>query len=170
MKKIGLLGLLVTLVMACTEEQPQSTVAEVNWEEKIIDEPISDSLQSGATYLSVYPQIYSKTEKTLYDLTVTVSIRNTSREYPIVIDAIDYYHTDGESAKSYIDKSIAIQPMETIEVVLKEKEDGKGGSGANFMVDWRKDKNASTPFIEAVMISTSGQQGLSFTSRGIQVQ
>lgn len=170
MKKIGGIVFIIALFIACTEEKPQSIVQEVNWQEKVVDVPLSDSLQSGATYLSVYPQIYSKTEKTLYDLTVTVSIRNTSREYPIVIDAIDYYHTDGMAAKSYIDKSIAIQPMETIEVVLKEKEDGKGGTGANFMVDWRKQKEASKPFIEAVMISTSGQQGLSFTSRGIEVQ
>ncbi|MEM8603550.1 MAG: DUF3124 domain-containing protein, partial [Cyanobacteria bacterium P01_H01_bin.121] len=39
-----------------------------------------------------------------------------------------------------------------------------GGSGANFIVRWGAAREVSTPIVEAVMISTQSQQGLSFVS------
>ena len=58
--------------------------------------------------------------------------------------------------------------METIEIIIEEK-DSEGGSGANFVFDWAMKNDTNPPLIEAVMISTYGQQGLSFTTRGVRV-
>ncbi len=57
--------------------------------------------------------------------------------------------------------------METLEIVVSE-DDKEGGSGANFIFDWSVKQDGLIPFFEAVMISTSGQQGVSFTTHGIR--
>jgi len=59
--------------------------------------------------------------------------------------------------------------METVEIVIDEK-DQEGGTGANFLFDWSIKPNSHEPYFEGVMISTSGQQGLSFTTEGKRVE
>ena len=58
--------------------------------------------------------------------------------------------------------------METVEIIIEEQ-DIEGGSGANFVFDWAIKNAKNPPLFEAVMISTYGQQGLSFTTRGVQI-
>lgn len=60
-------------------------------------------------------------------------------------------------------------PLETVEIVVDET-DVEGGTGANFIFEWSKKDSTPEPLFEAVMISTSGQQGLSFTSTGIRIE
>ena len=59
--------------------------------------------------------------------------------------------------------------METVEIVIDEM-DEQGGTGANFMFDWAMKKTSNEPLFEGVMISTSGQQGLSFTTQGRKIK
>jgi 5,10-methenyltetrahydromethanopterin hydrogenase len=80
----------------------------------------------------------------------------------------DYINTIGENIRQYIKKPIYLKPLETIEIVINEQ-DIEGGSGANFIFDWTMKNEKNPPLFEAVMISTYGQQGLSFTTRGVPV-
>lgn len=59
--------------------------------------------------------------------------------------------------------------METIEIVIDEK-DNEGGSGANFIFNWRANAQLTEPLFESVMISTYGQQGISFLTQGIRIK
>jgi hypothetical protein len=45
-------------------------------------------------------------------------------------------------------------------------EDDTGGAGANFIVEWSAGAEVTAPVVEAVMISTASQQGISFVSQG----
>ena len=47
--------------------------------------------------------------------------------------------------------------------------DREGGTGANFIFEWAIKRKSNEPIFESVMISTSGQQGLSFTTQGIRI-
>jgi len=65
---------------------------------------------------------------------------------------------------------LRLAPLATTEFFVPEQ-DSSGGSGANFIVEWvAEKKQVNTPIIEAVMISTSGQQGISFVRSGQVVQ
>jgi hypothetical protein len=55
--------------------------------------------------------------------------------------------------------------MSSARYVIKES-DKAGGSGANFIVRWKSETPVNPPLIEAVMVSTRSQSGVSFTSRG----
>ena len=46
------------------------------------------------------------------------------------------------------------------------RNDTSGGSGANFIVEWVAEKKVSDPVVESIMITASGTQGFTFTSRG----
>ena len=169
MKKLSLLIIVIGVLLSCetkqnNEPKPSSHLETMKWTGSI-----NDSLVSGSSYLSVYSQIYSTTEHKTHDLTATVSIRNISTSDTIFIKTADYYNTKGDLIRHYIKQPIFVKPMQTIEIVIDEK-DKEGGTGANFMFDWMITKNTNPPYFEAVMISTSGQQGLSFTTQGLELK
>lgn len=161
--------LLLFIISSCSEEKQERSMGPINWENKKINLNNVDSLASGTTYLSVYSQIYSLTEHKTHDLTVTVSMRNIDQKDSIFITKADYFDTNGKLLRTYFDHPIYIAPMETVEIVIDEK-DQEGGTGANFLFQWKIKKSTNNPFFEGIMISTSGQQGLSFTTRGINVE
>ncbi len=142
-----------------------SSVSKVIWEKRFLEPKLSDSLVEGTTYLSVYSQIYSQTESRRHDLTATVSMHNTNVKDTIYIKKAEYFNTEGNSIRTYFDNTIFVAPMATVQIIIDEK-DKSGGTGANFLFEWIIKPGSNEPFFEAVMISTSGQQGLSFSTRG----
>lgn len=154
---------------SCKYQQPVNSINPMNWEKRTYNYPLNDSLKSGTTYLSVYSNIYSQTEQTTHNLTVTVSMRNISRVDTIFIANAEYYDTEGKLIRTYFDKTIYLKPMETVEIVI-DQEDSVGGTGGNFLFSWKIKPNSNEPFFEGVMISTYGQQGLSFTTQGKKIQ
>lgn len=168
MKKSILACLLGLSLISCSERKEVSSIHPVNWEKRTVNFPLNDSLQSGSTYLSVYSQIYSITEHITHDLTVTISMRNTNKADTIFIERAEYFNTKGESIRTYFNKPIYLAPMETVEIVIDEV-DKEGGTGANFIFDWIIKPASNEPLFEGVMISTYGQQGLSFTTQGKRI-
>ncbi len=140
-----------------------------NWSNRTIDLNPGDSLYQGMSYLSVYSEIYSYSAVQTFQLTATVSIHNTSLTDSLFIKKADYYNTNGKLLRSYIDKPIYVKPLESIQIVIDET-DEEGGTGANFIFDWAVKNQNNEPYFEAVMISTSGQQGMSFTTKGIRTK
>lgn len=167
MKHLFLIVFFSLFLFSCKEKQEISSINPVNWEKRFAD--ITDDIStSGTTHLSVYSQVYSYTEHKKHGLTVTVSLRNTDRQDTIYVEKADYYDTHGVLIRSYFKHPIFLAPMETVEIVIDET-DQEGGTGGNFMFDWATKPTSNEPLFEAVMISTSGQQGLSFTTAGIKV-
>ena len=101
----------------------------------------------------------------MIELAATVSIRNTDPKYPITILSIDFYDGDGKLLKKYLEAPIQLNALASTRHVIKES-DKSGGSGAKFVIRWSSERNVNAPLIEAVMISTKMQLGISFTSRG----
>lgn len=146
-----------------------SSVDPVNWEKRAVSISEGDSLINGSSYLSVYSEIYSQTEHITHDLTVTISMRNISSDDSIYINRAQYFNTQGKLIRTYFDQTIYIAPLEAVEIVIDER-DQEGGTGANFIFDWSIPAGSPAPLFEGVMISTSGQQGLSFTTQGIRIK
>jgi uncharacterized protein DUF3124 len=53
-----------------------------------------------------------------------------------------------------------------------QRDDAKGGPGANFLIHWKGQPDADEPLIEAIMLGQSGNAGISFTSvgRGVKTE
>lgn len=119
-------------------------------------------------YIPIYSDIYSNSRFYSVLLTATLSIRSTSLTDTTYINSIEYYNTKGELVNSYIDRTLVLGPMESVDYVI-DREDNTGGTGANFLVTWGAEKNTK-PLFQAVMISTVGQHGLSFVVDGVSLK
>jgi len=116
-------------------------------------------------YVPAYSHIYSGNSERPFLLTVTLSIRNMDPDHRIKITGVDYYETQGKLLKKYIDTPVILNPLESLRYIIPER-DKSGGSGANFVVEWKSDNRVNPPIVESIMIGTQTQQGISFTSRG----
>jgi len=101
-------------------------------------------------------------------LETTLSIRNIDLDQPVYLKSIEYYDTEGKLVKSYLDQTIKLAPLQTIEYVIQER-DVSGGSGANFLVEWMAESEIDKPLFETVMVGTSGSRGISFVGTGIEI-
>jgi hypothetical protein len=126
-------------------------------------------VKSQTVYVPAYSHIYHGDREIPFYLTVMLSIRNTDPAKPLKILSVDYFDTEGKLIKSYLAGEVKLMPIGSTRFVVKES-DRAGGSGANFLVRWKADAPVTEPIIEAVMVSTASQQGLSFTSRGQAVE
>lgn len=120
---------------------------------------------SDSVYVPIYSDIYVDSDNPKCLLTATLSIRNTSFKDSLFVSTIDYYDSDGEKLNQFLDKTIALEPMASVNYVV-EREDDRGGSGANFIVVMQAKTNISTPVVEAIMIGEYSNKSFSFTTSG----
>ena len=168
MKNIIKIIFIILLFSSCQGEEEHKIVKSTDLESRKTEITNFNDLVQGKSYLPVYSHIYHRYENRIFDLTITISIRNITITDTIYILKADYFNTDGDNIRQYIQKPIYLKPMETVEIIIAE-EDKEGGSGANFVFDWAVKNDKNLPLFEAVMISTYGQQGLSFSTRGVQI-
>jgi len=117
-------------------------------------------------YVPAYSHIYHGVKQpTPFYLTVTLSIRNTDPRNSLVLKSVRYYDTDGKMLREYVSQPVLVAPLGTKEFVIMQF-DKEGGSGANFLLDWESASPVTDPIVEAVMIGTSSNQGISFLTDG----
>ena len=116
-------------------------------------------------FVPAYSTIRLGSGKGKVDLATTLSIHNTSEERPLILLRVDYFGTTGNLLHRYLSDPIAIRPLGSVQTFVPA-EDTRGGTGANFIVEWAADGQIADPLIEAIMVGTRGAQGFSFTSRG----
>ncbi len=111
-------------------------------------------------YVPVYSSIYHQNEKT-FDLTATLSIHNIDINSKLTVAKVNYYNSNGEFVQSFIKKEFILNPLQSKQFIIKET-DISGGTAAKFLIQWYSEEKVLKPITEAVMISTSSQQGISF--------
>ena len=179
-----LLTIAILLLSSCTSlEQKQSPQANNNAPDTVCSQP--SSLPQEANYLfedqelgklnivrgqKFYVPLYSHLNRAgglgTLDLAGILAIHNTSESDSIIITSVRYYDTSGKLLEDcLVDKSLRLGPMANTEFGVA-RSDRRGGSGANFIVEWVAEKEVSDPVVESIMITASGTQGFTFTSRG----
>jgi hypothetical protein len=117
-------------------------------------------------YVPIYSHIYHyNSQDNVMNLSATLSIRNTDLTNSIIITSVRYYDSDGKLIRQDIKSPVELKPLASTDFFIAA-DDTSGGSGANFIVEWVAEKTVYEPVIEAVMISTSSSQGISFVSPG----
>ena len=123
--------------------------------------------KSGSIYAPCYSHIYYHGGSPLL-LETTLSVRNIDRDQPVYLTSINYVDTDGESIKVFLDQTIKLEPFQTIEFLVEEK-DSTGGSGANFIIDWKSEAEVEAPLVETVMVGASGSRAIAFSRTGVPI-
>ena len=153
----------------CEEHKEISSINPENWSKRSVDLSKKDSLEYGKSYLSVYSQIYSFSQHQKFNLTAMISLRNTSDLDTIYLLKAEYYDTGGTSIRNYFKDPIYLAPMETTEIIIDHL-DVEGGTGSNFIIEWKIPKDCPEPLFEGIMNSMQGTQGLSFTTQAKRVK
>jgi hypothetical protein len=164
------LVVVVILLVSCkspemlSKSQPNTT--QTMSSPKIVTLDKNFQIAMGQTiYVPVYSHIYHYNRQQIFNLAATLSIRNTDLEKPIIITSVLYYNSEGKLIKKYLERPIQLDALASTDFFIN-KNDTSGGLGANFIVEWVASKEVSEPIVEAIMIGTDFQQGISFTSPG----
>lgn len=98
-------------------------------------------------------------------LSSMLSLRNTDLAGTVTVTSARYYDTEGKLLREYLPKPLVLGPMGSAELFVEHK-DKTGGSGANFVVEWKADKPLNPPLVETVNAYFFGTQSVAFTSPG----
>jgi hypothetical protein len=124
---------------------------------------------SGAFYVPAYSSISMSQGKLRADFSVTLSIHNASETRPLVLRRVAYFDTGGKMVENYLKAPVALKPFSTIEVFVPTT-DVRGGTGANFVVDWAATGEIAEPVVEALMVGGLGSGHYAFISQGRPVK
>ncbi len=149
------LRLLFCLLSLCLLARPASAMQ------------VLSTWMSQTVYVPIYSHIYAddRFRDRPFQLTATLSIRNTDPEHPLTLTSVRYYDSQGKLLRHYLAQPQTIAPLSSIRFIVPES-DSLGGSGAKFLVDWKAEEAVVEPIVESVMIGTKLQQGISFVSMG----
>jgi hypothetical protein len=127
--------------------------------------PAENVTATGSFYVPVYSSVSMSHGKVRADFSVTLSIHNASETRPRVLRHIAYFETSGKMVESYLTAPVALKPFSTVEVFVPTT-DIRGGTGANFVVDWAATGDIAEPVVEALMVGGIGNGHYAFTTQG----
>ncbi len=119
----------------------------------------------GSFYVPAYSSVSMSQGKLRADFSVTLSVHNASETRPLVLKRIVYFDTAGKQVESYLTSPVALKPFSTVEVPVAAA-DVRGGTGANFVVDWAAAGEIAEPVVEALMVGDVGAAHYAFISQG----
>ena len=120
---------------------------------------------SGSIYVPVYSSLSIAPGRVRADFSVTLSIHNASQDRPLILKRVAYFDTSGTLVEAHVPKPIALKPFGTIEVFIAQN-DVRGGTGANFIIDWAAVGQIAEPVVEALMVGGIGAGHYAFISQG----
>ena len=138
---------------------------EQNFSASLTAVPTEPLTASGAFYVPVYSSVSMAQGKLRADFSVTLSVHNASESRALVLKRIAYFDTSGKMVESYLKAPIALKPFSTVEVFIAAT-DVRGGTGANFVVDWAAAGEIAEPAVEALMVGSVGAGHYAFISQG----
>lgn len=159
------LAIAAIVLVSCTSSgiPPKSQSDQSQLKVVTVDEK---KIATGQTiYVPVYSHVYYEDQRRILNLAATLSIRNTDLTQPMIITSVRYYDTAGKLVKQYLTRFVQLGVLASTDFVI-DLRDTSGGSGANFIVEWVAEKEISEPVVEAVMIGTESNRGISFISPG----
>jgi Protein of unknown function (DUF3124) len=158
-------ALACVLALATPPAQAQTGAIEQNFTNSLTTLPTEALTVSGAFYVPVYSSVSMSQGRLRADFSVTLSVHNASETRPLVLKRIAYFDTSGKIVESYLKSPIALKPFSTIEVFIAAT-DVRGGTGANFVVDWAATGEIAEPAVEALMVGDVGSGHYAFISQG----
>ncbi|MDA9433933.1 DUF3124 domain-containing protein [Bradyrhizobium sp. CCBAU 51627] len=139
-----------------------------------LEQTFADSLQampkeelavSGGFYVPAYSSVAMSHGKLRVDFSVTLSVHNASETQALVVRRIAYFDTAGKQVESYLKAPVAVKPLASISVFIPT-DDVRGGTGANFIVDWAAASEIAEPVVEALMVGGVANAHYAFISQG----
>lgn len=162
------LCLAVFAAAACNRELPATAAAA----EEIEAPPLRGPVAAGeVVYVPAYTRVHHvKMKDRTANLVTTLAIHNTDMQAALVVRSVDYYAESGKLIRRFVQKPRLLPPLATAIYYLAPDEHSKAGIGANAIVEWVSEQKIARPLIEAIMVSSDNNLGISFVSPGYPVK
>lgn len=147
-----------------TAAQPKADLAQT-FADSLAPMPKEDLSVSGGFYVPAYSSVAMSQGRLRVDFSVTLSVHNASETQPLVVRRIAYFDTAGKQVESYLKAPVALKPLATISIFIPT-DDVRGGTGANFIVDWTATGEITEPVVEALMVGGIANAHYAFISQG----
>lgn len=158
-------SLLFSLGLATpTAAQPKARLAQ-SFADSLAPMPKEDLSVSGGFYVPAYSSVAMSQGKLRVDFSVTLSVHNASETQPLVLKRIAFFDTAGKQVESYLTAPLALKPLATVSIFIAT-DDIRGGTGANFIVDWAATGEIAEPVVEALMVGGIANAHYAFISQG----
>lgn len=148
---------------------PAIAQPKVNIEQAFADSltalPKQELTVSGGFYVPAYSSVAMSQGKLRVDFSVTLSVHNASEIQALVVKRIAYFDTAGKQVETYLKAPVALKPLATVSIFIPT-DDVRGGTGANFLVDWAATGEISEPVVEALMVGGVANAHYAFISQG----
>lgn len=144
--------------------QPKINI-EQNFADSLTAMPKEELALSGGFYVPAYSSVAMSQGKLRVDFSVTLSVHNASETQPLVVRRIAYFDTAGKQVESYLKAPVAMKPLASVSVFIPT-DDVRGGTGANFIVDWAATGEIAEPVVEALMVGGVANAHYAFISQG----
>lgn len=148
---------------------PATAQPKVNIEQAFADSltalPKEQLTVSGGFYVPAYSSVAMSQGKLRVDFSVTLSVHNASETQALVVKRIAYFDTAGKQVETYLKAPVALKPLATVSIFIPT-DDVRGGTGANFLVDWAATGEISEPVVEALMVGGVANAHYAFISQG----
>ena len=154
--------LIVLLFVSCTS--PDASGSALSPAAAPIQLSDLDVTTGQTIYVPAYSEMSFARERTL-DLAVTLTVHNTDFEHAIILTSVRYYDTQGQLLREYLVEPRQLGPLAATDFFVDANEQS-GGLGTNFIVEWVAEQPVFEPIVEAIMLNTSNNQGISLTSPG----
>jgi hypothetical protein len=122
-----------------------------------------DRVRGQLLYVPVYSEVPYGDKRFTLNLTATLSVRNPDQNNPVTLKRVDYYSAAGERVRAYLNQPLTLKPMASTEFIVRES-DRSGGISASFLVEWDSAAPVARPFVEAIMVNSTYNQGIAFNS------
>lgn len=157
--------LIAVLLLTGCDSSPQTPPPQATQLKPVTLDNTAKITAGQTVYVPIYSQVHMWDQSRTMDLTATLSVRNTDLAQPLIVSSVNYYDTNGRLIRKYLERPGELAPLAATSFVVNQQ-DNSGGTGAAFVVEWVAQQTVTTPVIEAIMINTSGNQGVSFISAG----
>jgi hypothetical protein len=161
--------MMLALIAGLAWTMPAIAQSKVNIEQSFADSltamPKEELSVSGGFYVPAYSSVAMSQGRLRVDFSVTLSVHNASETQPLVVKRIAYFDTSGKMVESYLKAPVALKPLATVSVFIPT-DDVRGGTGANFLVDWASSGEIAEPVVEALMVGGVANAHYAFVSQG----
>lgn len=161
--------MMLALIAGLAWTMPAIAQSKLNIEQSFADSltamPKEELSVSGGFYVPAYSSVAMSQGRLRVDFSVTLSVHNASETQPLVVRRIAYFDTSGKMVESYLKAPVALKPLATVSVFIPT-DDVRGGTGANFLVDWAASGEIAEPVVEALMVGGVANAHYAFVSQG----
>lgn len=158
-------ALLLAAAPAVAQSRVETPALEQTFASSLTTLPAGPLSTAGSVYVPAYSSVSINQGKARADFSVTLSVHNASETKPLVIRRIAFFDGAGKMVQSFLKAPVALKPFATVEAFVPTL-DTRGGTGANFVVDWAGSGEIAEPVVEALMLGTFANGHYAFISQG----